>query len=67
MTKTVYLFVIFISLLLSACDKDDPVNPTNPSFKGDFVSAAHTTSGVASINQAKTTLALFTWLQVPQT
>lgn len=58
MSKTIYLFVISIGLLLSACEKDDPVNPANPSFKGDFVSAAHTTSGVASINQNKTTLTL---------
>ena len=47
-----------ISFLSYSCDKDDPVNPTDPAFKGDFVSAAHTTSGVASINQNKTTLTL---------
>lgn len=48
------LFLLFI-----ACtkDSDDPI-PTNPAFQGDFVSAVHSTSGVASINQEKTTLTL---------
>jgi hypothetical protein len=48
-----------LTLLLIACtkDSDDPV-PTNPAFQGDFVSAVHTTTGVASINQAKDTLTL---------
>ena len=51
---TIFLFGLFIS-----CGKDDTVNPPiDPSFKGDFVSAAHTTSGVASIDQDKTTLTL---------
>lgn len=45
------------SLLFSSCEKDDPSNPpTDPAFTGDFVSAVHTTSGTASIDQDETTL-----------
>ena len=35
---------------------DNP--PDNPSFRGNFVSSAHTTSGIASIDQGMTKLTL---------
>ena len=51
--------ILFIVLLVSACGKDDTSNPPdNPAFMGDFVSAAHTTRGTASIDQEETTLTL---------
>ena len=45
--------------LLCSCSKDnnDPL-PDNPAFRGDFVSSAHATSGVATIDQDETTLTL---------
>ena len=61
MRKTTYSFfavILYMSLILISCDKNDPVTPVNPSFKGDFVSAVHTTSGIASIDQNKTNLTL---------
>ncbi len=46
-------------LLFTSCAKDDPATPpTNPAFKGDFVSGAHQTSGIATIDQAESTLTL---------
>ena len=46
-------------ILFSACKKDDDVTPSdNPSFEGNFVSSAHTTSGTASIDEDETTLTL---------
>ena len=45
-----------------ACKKDDDIpTPDNPAYKGNFVSAVHTTSGTASIDQDKTTLTLSTF------
>lgn len=50
---------IATSLLFSSCAKDDQATPpANPAFRGDFVSAAHKTSGIATIDQEKTTLTL---------
>ena len=51
--------ILAVGLVISSCGKDDPATPpADPSFKGDFVSAAHTTRGIASIDQEKTTLTL---------
>ena len=44
-------------LIITSCGKDD-TSPDNPAFKGDFVSSAHTTSGVATIDQSESTLTL---------
>jgi|SRR5687767_4075787 len=56
-TKYIFLIAILAISLFSSCEKDDPVNPSDdPSFKGDFVSGIHTTSGEASIDKDKTTL-----------
>jgi hypothetical protein len=53
------LSLLSVFLLISACGKDDPDSPPeNPAFKGDFVSAAHSTSGIASIDMVETTLTL---------
>jgi electron transfer DM13 len=53
------LTLISTVLLFSACEKDDPdTPPDNPAFKGDFVNAAHATSGIASIDMDETTLTL---------
>ena len=54
-----WMIILCTLLLFSGCKKDDDVTPPgNPSFKGDFVSAAHTTRGTASVNKDKTTLSL---------
>jgi hypothetical protein len=51
--------LLSIGLLLASCSKDDDATPpANPSFRGDFVSAAHQTRGIASIDQEKATLTL---------
>ena len=54
------LFALFtLALLLPSCGKDDNATPpANPAFKGDFVSVAHSTSGIASIDSNGTTLTL---------
>lgn len=59
-TSLIYLLAMTCSvLLLPSCGKDDDATPpANPSFKGDFVSVAHTTKGVASIDSNGTTLTL---------
>lgn len=50
---------LLASFLVSSCAKDDQATPpANPAFRGDFVSAAHKTSGIATIDQEKTTLTL---------
>ncbi len=50
---------LFASFLIASCDKDDQATPpANPAFRGDFVSAAHQTRGIATIDQEKTTLTL---------
>lgn len=50
---------IITGLLFASCAKDDVATPPdNPAFKGDFVSGAHQTSGIASIDQGKSTLTL---------
>ncbi len=54
--------LLIIGQLFTACDKDDTATPPdNTSFKGEFVSGAHTTSGVARIdsNEAILTLSNF--------
>ena len=44
-------------LLFTACGKDDPSNPpAGATFKGEFVSGAHGTSGTATVDSAETTL-----------
>jgi len=55
-----FLVTIFtLGVLLTSCGKDDDTTPpVNPSFKGDFVSAAHNTRGIASIDSNETTLTL---------
>lgn len=62
MYKTTFILTITLlafGFLLISCSKDDNnLDPNTTSFKGDFVSAVHTTSGVASINEARTTLSL---------
>jgi hypothetical protein len=62
MRHTIYILLIVllpVSLLLSSCGKDDTATPpVDPVFKGDFVSAAHNTKGIASIDQGETTLTL---------
>lgn len=57
---SIFISIILTScILLNSCGKDDPINPPgDPAFKGDFVSAAHTTSGIASIDKDETTLTL---------
>tara|TARA_R110002049_G_scaffold175107_2_gene342433 strand:+ start:5929 stop:6378 length:450 start_codon:yes stop_codon:yes gene_type:complete len=37
---------------------DDPMEESKISYKGNFVSGAHTTTGVAAVNNAKTSLSL---------
>ncbi len=51
------IFLTIVILFCSSCGKDD-ATPDNAAFKGDFVSSAHTTSGVATINQTESTLTL---------
>ena len=51
-----YIFVLTTGLLFSSCEKDNSPNPVDAAFTGDFVSAVHTTSGTASIDQDETTL-----------
>lgn len=54
-----FIGLLSVSLLFVSCTKDDTDDPNpNAAFKGDFVSSAHPTSGVASINQEETTLSL---------
>jgi hypothetical protein len=56
---TIYLSSLFIILALTSCGKDDKVDPpVNAAFAGDFISGAHPTSGLASIDQEETTLTL---------
>jgi len=51
--------VIVTTLLFASCAKDDVATPpANPAFRGDFVSAAHQTKGIATIDQGKTSLTL---------
>ena len=58
-SRSIFLPVLLcVTLLISACGKDESANPDNPAFSGDFVSAVHTTSGNASIDQAESTLTL---------
>ena len=60
-TTLTYLLSLAIvtTLLFASCSKDDVATPpANPAFRGDFVSAAHQTRGIATIDQEKTTLTL---------
>jgi Electron transfer DM13 len=51
--------VVLVGLFLSACGKDEQSTPPdNPGFKGDFVSAAHSTKGIATIDSNEATLTL---------
>jgi hypothetical protein len=56
----IFILTLFSTVLLfSACEKDDPdTPPDNPAFRGEFVNAAHATSGIASIDTEETTLTL---------
>ncbi len=57
-----WLVISCLVLLFTACKKDDDIIPTdNPSFQGNFVSVAHTTSGMASTDQDEATLTLSTF------
>ena len=62
MRNTPYYFIsaiLALGLVLVACGKDDNgTPPVNPSFKGDFVSGVHSTSGIASIDSNATSLIL---------
>ena len=50
---------LLASSLVASCGKDDQAAPpANPAFRGDFVSAAHQTRGIATIDQEETTLTL---------
>lgn len=59
-TSTIFkITLLCVSVLFSACSKDDPdTPPANPSYRGEFVSGAHSTSGTATIDQEETTLTL---------
>ena len=58
-TSIFIVAILFVSILFSACGKDEKINPPdNPGFEGNFVSAAHTTSGIASIDSSETVLTL---------
>lgn len=53
--------ISMVSLIFAACEKEDDnpdTPPTDASFKGNFVNAVHSTSGVATIDQEETTLTL---------
>lgn len=53
--------ISIITLLFTACEKEDDnpdTPPTDVSFKGNFVNGVHSTSGIASIDSAETTLTL---------
>lgn len=52
------LTVLIITAIFISCGKDDDPTPTGAAFQGDFVSAAHNTSGVASVDSNGTTLTL---------
>ena len=54
-----FIGLILLALVFVSCSKDDKDDPIpEASFKGDFVSAVHPTSGVASVNPEETTLSL---------
>lgn len=58
-TLTSCFVILCLTLLFTACKKDDDIVPSgNPAFKGNFISAVHTTSGLASIDEEETTLTL---------
>lgn len=60
-TTPTYLLSLAIvtTILFASCAKDDVATPpANPAFRGDFVSAAHQTKGIATIDQGKTSLTL---------
>lgn len=55
--KWLGLFMLAVFFLI-ACGKDDDPTPTGASYQGDFVSGAHSTSGVATVDSNGTTLTL---------
>ena len=57
-TLSFILSLLVISLFITSCSKDDKPDPTGDAYQGDFVSAVHATSGIASIDQDETTLSL---------
>jgi hypothetical protein len=59
-TSMIFLILLLlVNVLFSACDKEGTdTPPANPSYKGDFVNSAHSTKGIASIDQGETTLTL---------
>jgi hypothetical protein len=51
--------LLIVGQLFSSCGKEDTATPpSNQSFKGDFVSGAHSTSGIASIDSNEAILTL---------
>lgn len=50
--------MLLASILFITCGKDDDTPPAGATYKGDFQSGAHTTSGVATIDSSGTTLTL---------
>ena len=50
--------ILLTGFLLVACNKSDDPTPTGATYQGDFVSGAHSTSGVASVDSSGTTLTL---------
>jgi len=59
-TKSIsWIALLLVSLLCISCSKDDSATPpADPAFRGDFVSGAHQTSGIATIDQDESTLTL---------
>lgn len=62
MRRSVYALwlvsMVLMSVNLISCGKDEDSVPAGVSYQGDFVNAAHSTSGVASIDSTGTTLTL---------
>ena len=53
------LTLLAVSLMFASCSKDENPDPSgDAAYQGEFVSAVHTTSGTASIDQDETTLSL---------
>ena len=57
-TSQFILPLLLLVLAIAACSKDEDTPPANPSFRGDFVSGVHPTSGIASIDSNATSLIL---------
>lgn len=59
-TSLLFTFpLLLVGLLFSSCEKEGAdTPPANPSYQGEFVNGAHTTKGIASIDQAESILTL---------